>query len=179
METQPPETSLEDIRHHLEEQARLLALNLRLHSLAARLTVVWNTRLRTTAGRAFYRRTRIELNPRLLSISWEEVDRTLRHELAHLVVRERFPRKRLPAHGTEWKKACRDLGINGEKRCHNLPFERTRMTRKFFYRCPACGKEVGRVKRITQDVACYDCCQQYNGGQYAARYRLEERRLDV
>src|SRR6266446_8423633 len=52
----------------------------------------------------------------------DEVDRTLRHELAHLLAQFRVGRRRIAPHGPEWREACRDLGIADEARCHNLPF---------------------------------------------------------
>src|ERR1700730_17806348 len=52
----------------------------------------------------------------------DEIDRTLRHELAHLLAQFRAGRRRISPHGEEWRQACHDLGIGDEVRCHNLPF---------------------------------------------------------
>jgi predicted SprT family Zn-dependent metalloprotease len=41
----------------------------------------------------------------------DEIDRTLRHELAHLLAQFRVGRRRIAPHGPEWRIACRDLGI--------------------------------------------------------------------
>ena len=38
----------------------------------------------------------------------DEVDRTLRHELAHLLAQWRVGRRRIAPHGKEWRQACRD-----------------------------------------------------------------------
>ncbi|MGD9419014.1 MAG: SprT-like domain-containing protein [Verrucomicrobiota bacterium JB025] len=148
-----------------------------LAELAARVVVAWNPRMRTTAGRAFYAAGRIELNPRLLGVSDEEVWRTLKHELAHLVAHERWGRGIAP-HGAEWRRACADLGIPGEKATHTLPFERRRMKHKFAYVCPHCSKEIRRVRRITRRTACYDCCRKHANGRFNARFMLVEKRLD-
>ena len=106
----------------LEALARDLLLQQGATSLAAQVRVEWSTRLRTAAGRAEYGARRILLNRRLAAHGEAEIDRTLRHELAHLLAQFRAGRRRIAPHGMEWRRACTDLGIEGEARCHNLPF---------------------------------------------------------
>jgi len=173
--TAKPQAKGED--EDLTEQARDLLNRLLLPAIAQKVSVVWNARLRTTAGRAYCRNQLIELNPALWDISEEEIDRTFLHELAHLVAYARAGRKRIEPHGPEWRQACADLGIAGEARCHDLPFERHRQKRKFAYVCPHCARELRRVKRIRKAAACYHCCQTYNGGRYHTKYQLVERAL--
>lgn len=134
--------------------------------------VFWNDRLRTTAGMACWSKKMILLNPRLIEISPSEVQRTLRHELAHFVAQFRAGRRRIDPHGPEWREACRDLGIPREARCHNLPFKRTRMERKHFYACKHCGTVLARVRPITGRVACLKCCRKHNGGRYHDAFRF-------
>lgn len=133
--------------------------------------------MRTTAGRAHYQALRIELNPGLMDLAGidgpAEIDRTLRHELAHLVAHLRARGRRIDPHGAEWRRACADLGIPGEARCHTLPFRSRQIRRKFLYRCPACGTEVPRVRKFKKAVACYACCLQHNCGHYDDRFRLK------
>ena len=50
-----------------------------------------------------------------------EVERTLRHEAAHLLAHWRAGRRRIQTHGPEWRQACADLGIPGETVTHTLP----------------------------------------------------------
>ena len=101
-----------------------LSRDLGLEALAKAVTVSWNSRMRTAAGRAFAREWRIELNPRLQDLPGEareaELRNTFLHELAHLVAFARVGRKRIAPHGPEWRQACHDLGIPGEDRCHAL-----------------------------------------------------------
>jgi predicted SprT family Zn-dependent metalloprotease len=130
--------------------------------------------MRTTAGLACYRTKRVILNPKLIEVSAGEVQRTLRHELAHLVAQARAGRRRIAAHGAEWFEACADLGIPDEKRCHELPFKPRRIARKFFYQCPACDTVLSRVHRVKTRVACIKCCRKHNGGKYLERYRFRE-----
>ena len=139
--------------------------------LANGFRVEWNSRLKTTAGRADYRQKLITLNPRLFE-HLAEIDRTLRHELAHVVAQFRAGRRRILPHGDEWRIACRDLGIVDEKRCHNLPFPVSVRARRYLYKCPRCRSEFRRARRIKRAVACLACCRAHNGGEFDARFRL-------
>src|SRR4030095_3557098 len=122
----------------LETKARELLCSLGAKRIANRIRVEWNPRLKTAAGRADYRQKLISLNPRLV-LHPEEIDRTLRHELAHILAQFREKsRRRISPHGPEWQQACRDLGIADEKRCHTLPFPAKRYASCFIYRCPNC-----------------------------------------
>ena len=143
-----------------------------LNELARKVRVFWNPRMQTTAGRAWWPDRAIELNPKLKDCEPEELWRTLKHELAHLVAYERCGRRRIEPHGPEWQAACVDLGIPGERPCHNLPFKRRKMKRNHAYICPHCSVVVHRVKPIKRAVACYDCCQKFSDGVYHDRFRL-------
>ena len=155
----------------LESKAREILYELGANKLACAIRVEWNSRLKTSAGRADYRHKLISLNPRLFEHP-AEIDRTLRHELAHILAQFRAGRRRILPHGSEWRKACRDLGITDEKRCHNLPFPAKRYVARFMYRCPNCRQEFPRVHRTRRAVACLACCRADNGGEFDARFRL-------
>jgi SprT protein len=155
----------------LEQIARHLLSALGATRVATELRVEWNSRLKTTAGRADYRQKLISLNPRLFEHP-AEIDHTLRHELAHILAQFRAGRRRIRAHGDEWRIACRDLGINDEKRCHNLPFPVNERARRYLYKCPNCRRDFPRVRRIKRAVACLACCRAHNGGEFDARFRL-------
>jgi SprT protein len=140
--------------------------------IANAVRVEWNPRLKTCAGRADYRRSLITLNPLLIHHP-AEIERTLRHELAHFLAQFRVKgRRRISPHGKEWRAACRDLGIENEARCHNLPFARRTYAARFGYRCPNCRQHFPRVRRIRRAVACLACCKKYNGGGFDPRFRL-------
>ena len=121
----------------LETEARELLRQHGADRLAARVHVSWNRRLQSAAGQANYRAASVTLNPRLHDHDIAEIDRTLRHELAHLLAQFRAGRRRIAPHGEEWREACRDLGIADEKRCHALAFPIRRHRRRFVYRCPS------------------------------------------
>jgi SprT protein len=166
---------------HDEELTRMAADLLRgipgNEKLAAHVVVWWNPRLTSTAGQARASQWLVLLNPRLKEFP-DEVDRTLRHELAHLLASWRAtatsPRRKIAAHGPEWRQACAELGIADESRCHTLPLPRRRMERRHAYRCPGCRVVILRARPMPKRrlLACRRCCQQHAGGRFDARFRF-------
>ena len=156
----------------LEKKAKELLLPHSL-GLAERVQVSWNRRMRTSAGLALYHSWEVLLHPALKNISEAEVEKTLKHELAHLLARDRSGRKRIAPHGKEWRQACVDLGIPKEKATHQLPFTRIKQQRKFFYRCPACKEVLSRVRKPRREIACLSCCRKHAGGRYDKKFRYE------
>lgn len=155
----------------LELAARTLLRANNADRIAGEVRVGWNPRLRTCAGRADYRQKLISLNPRLVHYP-DEVDRTLRHELAHFLAQSRAGRHRILPHGAEWRHACRDLGIEDEKRCHSLPLAAKNYQRRLLYRCPRCWRDFPRVRKVRRAVACLACCRAHNRGKFDKRFRL-------
>jgi predicted SprT family Zn-dependent metalloprotease len=156
----------------LERRARELLCSCGAMRIARELRVEWNSRLQTAAGRADYRQKLISLNPQLFEHP-AEIDRTLRHELAHILAQFRAGRRRILPHRIEWRQACRDLGIADEKRCHNLPFPASERARRYLYKCPHCQRDFPRVRRIKRPVACLACCREHNRGEFDARFQLK------
>ena len=148
-----------------------LLKRLDLTGMAKVVQVFWNPRLRSTAGYASYPSWRIELNPRLREFEGQ-TDRTLRHELAHLVAYHRAGRRRIEPHGPEWKLACADLGIPGESARHTLPLPRRQVNRNYIYACAHCGSIAQRVRKFRRGSACRKCCDEHNGGKYDMKYRF-------
>ena len=162
-----------------EQQARHLLRTNGAYRIAGEIRVEWNCRLKSCAGRAHYRSKLISLNPLLRGHGEEEIRRTFLHELAHLLAQFRAGRKRILPHGEEWRRACHDLGIGDEKRCHNLPFQVSRRARRYLYRCPNCRREFPRVRRIRRSIACLACCLAYNRGEFDKRFKLKLVGCDV
>ncbi len=81
----------------LEERARELLRANGAGRIAMEIRVEWNPRLKTCAGRADYRSGLISLNPQLAEHP-AEIDRTLRHELAHILAQFRAGRRRILPH---------------------------------------------------------------------------------
>ncbi|HAF03457.1 MAG TPA: hypothetical protein DIT76_01610 [Spartobacteria bacterium] len=157
----------------LERKAREILTLLGAPRLGRLVHVEWNSRLKSCAGRADYRNKLVSLNPRLAQHGEAEIDRTLRHELAHLLAQFRAGRRRLLPHGSEWRQACRDLGVGDERRCHNLPFPIAERARRFLYKCPNCRRDFARARRIRRAIACLACCRAHNRGEFDTRFRLQ------
>jgi SprT protein len=146
---------------------------------AGKVQIVWNKRMRSTAGRAYLNLAKVELNPRLLYIGADplgNVRQTLLHELAHLLAYHRHGAKIL-AHGNEWKQACADLGIPGESATHSLPLPSRKQQKKWRYTCPVCFESIARVKRMRGNSACYSCCVKHNRGIFDRRFKFIEESL--
>lgn len=157
----------------LERLARELLRTAGSAGLEGRVQVRWNPRMRSTAGMASATKSLVTLNPRLVEFGWEEIDRTLRHELAHLLAHERAGRRRIAPHGQEWQRACLALGLVDEKRCHDLPLPRRRLRPTHHYRCPICAVVIGRVRPLRRKSACLACCRLHNRGRYDERFRFQ------
>lgn len=115
------------------------------------LRVVFNERLRTSAGRADFAGGAIELNPRLLDRHPDELVPTLAHELAHLIA---GPRAR---HGPRWRAAIEALGFRAEA-CHRLDVEGLGVARRaWIWRCGGCGETYRRRHRGARRFACGRC----------------------
>lgn len=143
-----------------------------LGDLSSRISVLWNPRMRSTAGLAYPSANTIVLNPRLRDFGETEIQRTLLHELAHLVAQHRVGRKKIAPHGPEWQAACIDLGLLNESRCHDLPLPRHTMRRAFSYECPCCKILLERVRAFRKPAACLACCRKHSQGRYDERFKL-------
>lgn len=128
------------------EQLQLRATELFAHwrVLDTKVEVTWNGRLSTTAGRAFVRGGRIELNPTLLAKSPDQVEAVLTHEAAHVAAFRLFGGN-IPAHGRHWRSLMRIAGHEPSV-THKMPVEelRRRRTRRPSYlylrMCGSCGE---------------------------------------
>ena len=143
-----------------------------LTALSERISVLWNGRMRSTAGLAYPASDLVVLNPKLSSFGWREVERTLLHELAHLVASHRAGRRRIAPHGPEWRKACVELGLSNEARCHDLPLPRRELLRAYVYSCPNCQSKIERVRAFRRAAACLSCCRKFSQGNYDDRFKL-------
>jgi predicted SprT family Zn-dependent metalloprotease len=156
----------------LTQSARELLGAIGYAEFAQQVRVRWNARMRSTAGCAFPREALITLNPRVREFGLAEIDRTLRHELAHLLAHHRSGRRRIAPHGREWRQACIDLGLPDEQRCHSLPLPRRKIAPRYRYRCAACGIELKRVRPLRKRSACLACCRLHSRGRYDERFRF-------
>lgn len=129
----------------------------RMDSLIPRVRIVYNPRLSTTLGRACLENRRVELNPRLLGEHPDQLLPTLAHELAHLVVYERYGKSARP-HGTEFRRLLRALKLPDEAK-HHLPVDHLRRNRaKYLYlhRCGDCGQSF-LARSVRRNLYCVAC----------------------
>jgi predicted SprT family Zn-dependent metalloprotease len=119
--------------------------------------VAWNDNLTTTAGRAFQRQGRIELNPTLLARSPEHLPMVLTHVAAHVAAFRLFGAN-IPAHGRHWRSLMRHAGHEPAV-THDIPVDdlrpaakRHRRRRYVYLRvCERCGDR-GKGRRLAQHI---------------------------
>ena len=120
--------------------------------LDTKVTVAWNERLTTTAGRAFVKKGHIELNPTLLARALDQVDVVLVHEAAHIAAFRLFGGN-IPHHGRHWRGLMRLAGLPPDV-THDIPVDdlvaarrpaaraRRRQASWYLRVCEACGDRV-------------------------------------
>jgi SprT protein len=156
----------------LEHKCRQWIKDLGVVGIPQDIQVRWNSRMTTTAGYARFPAFVIDLNQHLKKYE-EEIERTLKHELAHLLALAKYGVK-IEAHGAEWKYYCAKLGISDETVRHRLQLgERRQVEKKYTYHCLNCKIEVKRVRKFKRYTACLSCCQKYNGGKYSSLYQFQ------
>ena len=111
-------------------------------------TVVYKKR-GTTAGTANYRTWTIDLNPVLLMENVDAfIERTVPHELAHLITdrvypeahTRRFRGEKREVHGPRWRSVMRTLGVADSTRCHSYDTSSVKRSKTSYeYKCTVCG----------------------------------------
>lgn len=120
------------------------------------IQVEWNDRLTTSAGRAFVRNGRIELNPRLLARAPDQLPMVLVHETAHIATFRLFG-PNVPAHGRHWRSLMRLAGHEPAV-THDIPVRGLRRAaRRYVYLrvCDACGDR--RIDSTVRYGRCHGC----------------------
>lgn len=115
------------------------------------------------AGQAVWQRARRPLLRFNLEIARSHRDdfleRTVAHEVAHLVTAVCHPRAR--PHGNEWRAVMRHLGIDAPRRCHDYAVDEstTRRQRRWIYVCECSRHEITttRHNRIQAKGVRYHC----------------------
>jgi len=105
---------------------------------------------RGIAGSAFYKTKLIVISSDYLKEYPERIiDITVPHEIAHLYTIEYYPRAK-QAHGPEWRRICRYLGINGDTyhkmKLENGPTIKRREKVRFIYVTEVTKKEIKLTK---------------------------------
>jgi predicted SprT family Zn-dependent metalloprotease len=137
-----------------ELKARAVDLLTGWRVVDTRIDVLWNDRLTTTAGRAFVRNGRVELNPVLLERAPLQVPMVLTHEVAHVATWRLFG-DAAAAHGRPWRSLMRLAGVPPAV-THDIPVHGLRTARRrwvYLRVCDACGD------RALQPQPRYGRCQ--------------------
>jgi len=124
--------------------------------LPERISIGYNTRMRSTLGRAVLEKSRVELNPRLLRAHPNQFIPTLVHELAHLVVYQRYGR--VPPHGPPWRALMAAVKIRPAA-THKLPTAHLRRARRrylYLHRCSQCGMTF-LARSVRRNCFCRAC----------------------
>lgn len=116
----------------------------------------YNSRLRTTLGRAIVEDRRVELNTRLLIEHPEELVTTFVHELAHVAVHIRYGAA--AAHGFEFRTLMCAVGLSPAA-THDLPTAHLKCRRSryvYLHRCSDCGYSF-IMRSVRRNVYCRAC----------------------
>lgn len=127
-----------------KEEIHRVFRHYKIYWMVDQIRIIWNERMKTTAGRAHYQNRKIELNPSI----WDRMDanerrNTAAHEAAHVVCTALHPRA--STHGPEWKKIMWDIG-HEPSRCHTT--DTTGLSTKAYpWYCP-CGKHLVTARKL-------------------------------
>ena len=82
--------------------------------------IIINTRLTSTAGRAFHCGTKIDLSAKLMTENPDYFARdTIPHEIAHIIADKRGSK----GHDAIWRDTCKIIGFE-TTRCHSMQIKR-------------------------------------------------------
>ena len=113
-------------------------------------------RFKRKAGEYRHDERKIRISRHLLENHQEKVVETLKHEIGHAVVMQRYGKKVKP-HGREWKSVMQELEVDNPKAGHSLQLTEY----SYLVRCtnPDCGVELGRHRksRIVKTPEFYRC----------------------
>jgi len=121
--------------------------------------VVWNNRLRTTAGKCKYRKflngwhpTKIEIANRIFEVNgWnlEMVERILVHEMVHAYLITKYDE---PGHTRNFHSIMtRITGEYRNHRCHTYDVSKTRNARNVEVFCPKCDEVISMRSRMPRN----------------------------
>ncbi|MBD3402479.1 hypothetical protein GF420_06265 [candidate division GN15 bacterium] len=119
-----------------------------------RVRIEYSNRM-TSAGSYTPEAKLIKLGRKYHELFPQDIDDTLKHEMIHII---HF------YHDAAFKREARRIGCMLKARSHPS----LRRPPKYLYRCPGCGREYPRQKRLRM-ASCGYCSQ---GGKFDARFKL-------
>lgn len=135
-------------------------------SALPKLTLRWNPRLSTTAGRFIPDRREPVIEVAEYLLEEANAETLIRDTIGHEMIHYWLWLKRKPyGHGPEFYKKMNELGVS---RYNPVPRHRPF---KHCYSCEVCEQKIWVRKRL-KGAACAACCNQYADGRYHAKYKL-------
>jgi SprT protein len=133
-----------------------IALAEKAYNTTFKFPNVTYTKRGEVAGTASYSTWTIDLNAHLLMEHIEEfIERTVPHELAHLITDQVYPESHNPVrtsswkrvkrepHGSAWRSVCTTIGMTDVTRCHDYDTTNTKIVksngRQIEWKCSCCG----------------------------------------
>jgi predicted SprT family Zn-dependent metalloprotease len=98
---------------------------------------------------------------------WAVMEDVARHEIAHALDVETRGHS---DHGPTWKRWARACGADPTRLYEGKAL--AAVASRYAGRCPHCGAEQPFYRRPKRRYACRACCDRYEGGRYADRFRL-------
>ena len=134
--------------------------------------LVWNSRLRSSAGRFVPGSRKWILNspPKIEIASYlekeEKAEALITDTVAHEMIHYWLWVRRLPyGHNEDFLRKMREMGVS---RYNPVPKLRAP---KYLYRCPECEKDFPARRRLGV-LACLECCKKNAGGKFDRRFKL-------
>jgi predicted SprT family Zn-dependent metalloprotease len=135
-------------------------------SLPAQVQLRWSIRLRTALGLCRPERAQITLNAPRLAAAPALLDEVVCHELAHIVVYQRYGRTAV-VHGVEWQALVYAAGFTPTTalripgttpaRERALPSAVSKPHRLVMHTCPVCHSQ-RLARRVVPQWRCAPCC---------------------
>lgn len=158
----------------LKESEKLAIELMTKHKLIDKYWTFKFSNTKRILGQCDTTRKDILLSHSFVMLNWENnrerVRLTILHEIAHAITFHVFGR-RVKSHGKEWKLICAQIGGEPTARCSSDKV--TTVQGKYHYKCPKCGKDTYKHKRLRVEHACGNCCRKYNNGKFSKQFVLE------
>lgn len=140
--------------------------------------VRFNPKLSRALGRCIPSQKTIEYQPRYMQQNgWEQVNTTIKHEVAHAISTSRYGRLG-GGHGAAWARIARELGLENPSAINTT----AKLTKKFTGTCDGCNQTWERDRRV-HGAACPPCRREHlnelrEHGVSTKRYSIRWKRND-
>jgi predicted SprT family Zn-dependent metalloprotease len=131
------------------------------------LTIRWNSRLSTTAGRFIADRRNPTIEIASYLIHEKDGEHLIRDTMGHEMIHYYLWLKRRPyGHTAEFHRIMKRMGVS---RYNPVPKHRPF---RHCYSCQVCDQKIWVRKRL-KGAACAACCNQHAEGKYHSKFRLK------